>query len=131
MTVLRCITGCSCFCDLVAVSVVVEVSEATSHGESWFKLGTEPLEFSLEVSLLAAVPLPACGDSCNTLTVKRECNTSGTLSIEVHCYNKLCECSMVQAIYSDSREKIACFYKIQIFNIKCHSLKHASWKTYP
>jgi hypothetical protein len=92
---------------LVVVSVVAEVSGTTSHGESWFRLGMEPLEFNLEVCLLAAVALPACGDSCNKdiLTIKTDCNSSGTLNAEVHHCNKLSECSMVQAIYSDTGEK--------------------------
>jgi len=41
------------------------VSGATSQGESWLRLGTDPLEFSLVVCLLAMVAVPALGDSCN------------------------------------------------------------------
>jgi hypothetical protein len=66
ITVLRCITGCSCLTGLAVVSVVAEVSGATSQGESWLRLGTDPLEFSLVVCLLATVAVPALGDSCNT-----------------------------------------------------------------
>lgn len=65
ITVLRCITGCSCLTGLAVVSVVTEVSGATSQGESWLRLGTDPLEFSLVVCLLAIVAVPALGDSCN------------------------------------------------------------------
>jgi hypothetical protein len=62
ITVLRCITGCSCLTGLAVVSVVAEVSGATSQGESWLRLGTDPLEL---VCLLAMVAVPALGDSCN------------------------------------------------------------------
>jgi len=65
ITVLRCITGCSCLTGLAVVSVVAEVSGATSQGESWLRLGTDPLEFGLVVCLLATVAVPALGDSCN------------------------------------------------------------------
>jgi hypothetical protein len=63
MTVLRCISG------FALVSSAAEVSGATSHGESWFRLGTEP-----EVCLLDAVALLAWADSCKT---------------DTHCYNSL------------------------------------------
>ena len=65
ITVLRCITGCSCLTDLAVVSVVAEVSGATSQGESWLRLGTDPLEFGLVVCLLVTVAVPALDDSCN------------------------------------------------------------------
>jgi hypothetical protein len=96
MTVLRCISG------FELISSVAEVSGGTSHGESWFRLGTEP-----EVCLLDAVALLAWADSCKTDT---HCyNSLGTLSAEAHCYSKLSKWSTDQTLptvtYSDTAEK--------------------------
>jgi hypothetical protein len=66
MTVFRCTTGCSSVTGFVVISVVAEVSGATSHGESWLRLGMEPLEFCLVGCVCTVAGAGELDDSCNT-----------------------------------------------------------------